>query len=74
MEVADKNRANASIIWKQHGECWEEIVMLKQGESKAQGLVEYAMIMMLVVIIVMVVLVLLGPATGNLFSNVMYNF
>ena len=47
--------------------------MLIQGESKAQGLVEYALIMMLVVIIIMVVLVLLGPAVGNLYSNVVFS-
>lgn len=38
-----------------------------------QGLVEYAMIISLVAIIVIVVLVLLGPAIGNIFSNVITN-
>ncbi len=37
---------------------------------RGQGLVEYAMILMLVAIIVIVVLALLGPAVGNMFSNV----
>ncbi len=48
--------------------------MLNKGENKAQGLVEYAMIMMLVVLIILVVLVLLGPAVGNMYSNVVYSF
>ncbi len=37
--------------------------------QKAQGLVEYALILMLVAIIVIIVLALLGPAVGNMFSN-----
>ncbi len=39
--------------------------------SRGQGLVEYAMIIMLVGIIVIIVLALLGPAVGNMFSNVL---
>jgi pilus assembly protein Flp/PilA len=35
-----------------------------------QGLVEYALILALVAIIVLAVLTLLGPAVGNVFSNV----
>jgi pilus assembly protein Flp/PilA len=38
--------------------------------TSGQGLVEYAMIIMLVGIIVIIVLALLGPAVGNMFSNV----
>ncbi len=37
---------------------------------KGQGLVEYALILMFVAIAVLVVLSLLGPAIGNIFSNV----
>jgi pilus assembly protein Flp/PilA len=37
--------------------------------THGQGLVEYALILMLVAIIVIVVLALLGPAVGNMFSN-----
>ena len=37
---------------------------------RGQGLVEYAMIISLVAIIVIVVLAILGPAIGNIFSNV----
>ncbi len=38
--------------------------------SLGQGLLEYALILSLVAIIVVVVLALLGPAIGNIFSNV----
>ncbi len=43
-----------------------------QGEpdQHGQGLVEYAMVLMLVAVVVIVVLALLGPAVGNMFSNV----
>jgi pilus assembly protein Flp/PilA len=36
-----------------------------------QGLVEYALILVLVALAVIVILALLGPAIGNMFSNVM---
>lgn len=39
-------------------------------EEKAQGLVEYALILMFVAMAVIVILVLLGPTIGNVFSNV----
>jgi pilus assembly protein Flp/PilA len=39
-------------------------------QEKGQGLVEYALILVLVAIIVLMVLILLGPAIGNVFSNV----
>jgi pilus assembly protein Flp/PilA len=39
-------------------------------DQHGQGLVEYAMVLMLVAIVVIVVLALLGPAVGNMFSNV----
>ena len=38
--------------------------------QRGQGLVEYALILMLVALIVIVILALLGPAIGNIFSNV----
>jgi pilus assembly protein Flp/PilA len=43
-------------------------------KTRAQGLVEYAMIMMLVAMIVIVLVYLLGPAVANMYSNVIYNF
>ncbi|HJX59520.1 MAG TPA: pilus assembly protein [Patescibacteria group bacterium] len=41
-----------------------------ESAAKGQGLVEYALIMVLVAIVVIVILVLLGPAVGNMFSNI----
>ena len=38
--------------------------------QRGQGLVEYALILMLVALIVIVILALLGPAIGNIFSNI----
>jgi pilus assembly protein Flp/PilA len=38
--------------------------------KRGQGLVEYALILVLVAIVVMVILALLGPAIGNVFSNI----
>ncbi len=47
--------------------------MLSSVHVKGQGLVEYALILALVVIIVLVVLVIMGPAIGNMYSNVTAN-
>lgn len=43
-------------------------------QEKGQGLVEYAMIIVLVAVLVMVVLLVLGPAVGNIFSNIVAAF
>jgi pilus assembly protein Flp/PilA len=45
--------------------------MLAFRKEAGQGLVEYALILVMVAIIVIVILALLGPAIGNIFSNVM---
>jgi len=45
--------------------------MLFAPKEKGQGLVEYALILVLVAIVVIVILALLGPAIGNVFSNIM---
>jgi pilus assembly protein Flp/PilA len=45
--------------------------MLFAPTEKGQGLVEYALILVLVAVVVIVVLALLGPAIGNVFSNIM---
>jgi pilus assembly protein Flp/PilA len=44
--------------------------VLLQLRDRGQGLVEYALIMLLVALIVIVVLALVGPAVGNMFSQV----
>ena len=48
-------------------------IMLFSLKEKGQGLVEYALILILASIIVVVVLYLLGPAIGNLYSNIVDN-
>ncbi len=45
--------------------------MLFAPKEKGQGLVEYALILVLVAIVVIVVLSLLGPAIGDIFSNIL---
>lgn len=47
--------------------------MLFIPREKGQGLVEYALILVLVAIVVIVILALLGPAIGNVFSNIVRN-
>jgi pilus assembly protein Flp/PilA len=44
--------------------------MLTFRDNKGQGLVEYALILVLVAVVVIVILALLGPAIGNVFSNI----
>ncbi len=44
--------------------------MLFVPRQRGQGLVEYALLLVLVALVVIVILVLLGPAIGNVFSNV----
>jgi pilus assembly protein Flp/PilA len=44
--------------------------MLFSPRQRGQGLVEYALILVLVALIVIVILALLGPALGNIFSNI----
>ena len=47
--------------------------MLFQPYERGQGLVEYALILTLVSLVVIVVLVILGPAIGNVYSNLIAN-
>jgi pilus assembly protein Flp/PilA len=44
--------------------------MLYMPREEGQGLVEYALILVLVAVVVIVILALLGPAVGNIFSNI----
>ena len=63
--------------WSSEGcmERWEERkqAMVTNGEARAQGLIEYALIMLLVALIVMLVLVLLAPPIANIYSNIITN-
>lgn len=47
----------------------EYVHMIYQPREEGQGLVEYALILVLVAVVVIVILALLGPAIGNIFSN-----
>jgi len=38
--------------------------------NKGQGIVEYALILVLIAIVVIAVLSLIGPAIGNIFSDI----
>ena len=48
--------------------------MLFKPQERGQGLVEYALILVLVAVVVIAVLTLLGPAIGNVFSEIKNNF
>ena len=45
--------------------------MLYMPRENGQGLVEYALILVLVAVVVIAILTLLGPAIGNVFSQIM---
>lgn len=45
-------------------------LMATRLREEGQGLVEYALILVLVAVVVIVILALLGPAIGNIFSNI----
>ena len=47
--------------------------MFKKLQRKGQGLVEYALILVLVAIVIIVILSVLGPAIGNVFSQIIKN-
>ena len=44
--------------------------MLYFPREEGQGLVEYALILVMVAMVVIIILALLGPAIGNVFSNI----
>ena len=44
--------------------------MLYIPREEGQGLVEYALILVLVAVVVIIILIVLGPAIGNIFSNI----
>ncbi len=47
--------------------------MLYLPSEQGQGIVEYALLLVLVTLVVLVILALLGPAIGNVFSNLYAN-
>ena len=48
--------------------------MLYLPQEEGQGLVEYALILVLIAIVVIAVLVVLGPAIGDVFSDIVAAF
>ncbi|KAB2904813.1 MAG: pilus assembly protein [Anaerolineae bacterium] len=44
--------------------------MMYLPREEGQGLVEYALILVLVAIVVIIILALVGPAIGNIFSEI----
>jgi pilus assembly protein Flp/PilA len=59
-----------TIIHNQYRLEREMTTMLFAPKEKGQGLVEYALILVLVAVVVIVILALLGPAIGDIFSNI----
>jgi pilus assembly protein Flp/PilA len=47
--------------------------MLFLPREEGQGLVEYALILVLVAIVVIAILLLVGPAIGDVFSEIVVN-
>jgi pilus assembly protein Flp/PilA len=47
--------------------------MFKKLQRKGQGLVESAWLLVLVAIVIIVILSVLGPAIGNVFSQIIKN-
>jgi len=45
-------------------------MVVSRRMERGQGLLEYALILILVALVVIVILALLGPAIGNIFSNI----
>lgn len=45
--------------------------MLFLHREDGQGLVEYALILVLIAVVVIVILTLLGPAIGDVFSDIL---
>jgi pilus assembly protein Flp/PilA len=68
--LPDANRRSRLSFWQfDYTGGFMMIKKILTGE-KGQGLVEYALILVLVAIVVMIILALLGPAIGNVFSNI----
>jgi pilus assembly protein Flp/PilA len=54
-------------------ERWKKVRMVIHPGKQAQGLVEYALIIMLVAMIVIILLWIIGAPIANVFSNVIAN-
>lgn len=60
---------NAFVDARSKGACCMEFF-----NEKGQGLFEYAMIILLVAILVLVLVAMIGPAVGDMYSNVVGAF
>ena len=60
-------RCSSNLFYEREG---GENDMLFTPKEKGQGLVEYALILVLVAIVVIVILAIMGPAIGNIFSQI----
>ncbi len=65
----------AFLIWLNQYTGTHTLPKLERHASieAGQGLVEYAMLMILVGLAVMALLIILGPAIGNMFQNIIFN-
>ncbi len=46
----------------------------REKSQRGQGLLEYGLLIILVAVLVLVVIAILGPSTGNLFSDALTAF
>lgn len=44
--------------------------MSNHPEKDGQGIIEYALIMVFVAVVVIIIVVFVGPALGNVYSNI----
>jgi len=62
-----------SLARRRAGEIWVGrgvVALPRQNHLQAQGLLEYALILVLVAVVVLVIVAVFGPAVGNMYSNV----
>ena len=66
-------RIQAFIVFLRY--CLNAIVapLTSEDSESGQSLVEYALIMILIGVAAIVVMVVLGPAIGNMFENILVN-
>jgi pilus assembly protein Flp/PilA len=69
--IADNLRYNGDALQTRKPLGREVRRMLFLPHEEGQGLVEYALILVLIAVVVIAVLALVGPAVGNIFSEIM---
>ncbi len=48
----------------------KELDVMSVSGQNGQGLVEYALLLVMVALVVLAMLIIMGPAIGNVFSNI----